>query len=130
LDFVDPREHAAESRKRTREAEEKKRKQKQIDRREERGKLRYELSLEETFVFDLLDELDQENITSDDPRLEELANLAPETFTKKVVEHLLPAVLKALYQRFPGHMVKQLYAPIRNLPATNSHWLSVSRSRL
>lgn len=28
-------------------------------------------------------------------------------------------------QRFPGHMIKQLYAPIRNLPATNSHWLSV-----
>jgi len=39
-------------------------------------------------------------------------------------------LLKLMCQSFPGHMVKQLYAPIRNLPATNSHWLSVSRSRL
>jgi hypothetical protein len=44
-------------------------------------------------VLDLLDELDQEDITRDDPRLEHLANLAPETFTRKVIEHLLPAVL-------------------------------------
>jgi hypothetical protein len=93
MDFVGPREQAAETRKRTRETEDKERKQKQIDRREERGKLRYELSLEENFVFDLLDELDQESITSDDPRLEQLANLAPEIFTRKVIKHLLPAVL-------------------------------------
>lgn len=93
IDFVDPREKAAEKRKSAREKEERERKQKQSDRRHERAILRYELSLEETFVLDLLDELDQENIARDDPRLEQLANLAPETFTRKVIEHLLPAVL-------------------------------------
>lgn len=93
MDFVGPREKAAEKRKRAPEEEERDRKQKQTDRRQERAKLRYDLSLEETFVLDLLDELDQEDIARDDPRLEQLANLAPETFTRKVIEHLLPAVL-------------------------------------
>jgi len=107
MDFVGPREQATETRKRAREEEEKERKQKQIDRQQERAKLRYELSLEETFVFDLLDELDQENIASDDPRLEQLANLAPETFTKKVIEHLLPAVLNE-YLPYTKHAAKAL----------------------
>jgi hypothetical protein len=93
MDFVGPREKAAENRKREREQEKRERKQKQTDRQQERAKLRYELSLEETFVLDLLDELDREDIERDDPRLEQLANLAPETFTKKVIQHLLPAVL-------------------------------------
>lgn len=93
MSFVGPREKAAEKRERAREEEERERKQKQTKRQQERAKLRYELSLEETFVFDLLDELDRENIASDDLRLEQLANLAPETFTRKVIEHLLPAVL-------------------------------------
>ncbi len=93
MDFVDPREKAAEKRKRVREEEERERKQRLVDRRQEREKLRDEISLEETFVLDLLDELDHEDIASDDPRLEQLANLAPETFTRKVIEHLLPAVL-------------------------------------
>lgn len=93
MDFVGPREQAAETRKRMREAEDNERKQKQVDRQQERAKLRHELSLEEIFVFDLLDELDQENIAGDDSRLEQLANLAPETFTRRVIEHLLPAVL-------------------------------------
>lgn len=107
MDFVGPREQAAETRKRTREEEDKERKQKQIDRRQERARLRYELSLEETFVFDLLDELDQENIASDDPRLEQLANLAPETFTRRVIEHLLPAVLNE-YLPYSQHAAKAL----------------------
>lgn len=93
MDFVGPREKAAENRKRAREGEEREKKQKQSDRRQERAILHYELSLEETFVLDLLDELDREDITRDDPRLEQLANLAPETFTRRVIEHLLPAVL-------------------------------------
>ena len=93
MSFVGPRENAAEKRKSEREEEERERKQKQTDRQQERAKLRCELSLEETFVFDLLDELDQEDIARDDPRLEQLANLAPETFTRKVIEHLVPAVL-------------------------------------
>ena len=46
LDFVGPREQAAETRKRAREEEEKVRRQKQIDRQQERAKLRHELSLE------------------------------------------------------------------------------------
>ncbi len=93
LDFVGPRMKAADERKRQREEKERERAQKQTDRRQERAELRHELSLEETFVLDLLDDLDQEDIERDDPRLEQLANLAPETFTRKVTEHLLPAVL-------------------------------------
>lgn len=93
MSFVGPREKAAEKRKRAREEEERERKQKQANRQQERAKLRYEISLEETFVLDLLDELDREDIGKDDPRLEQLANLAPETFTRKVIDHLLPAVL-------------------------------------
>jgi hypothetical protein len=93
LDFVVPREKNAEKRKREREEEERDRKKKMTDRREARARLRNELSLEETFVLDLLDDLDQEDIARDDPRLEQLANLAPETFTRKVIEHLLPAVI-------------------------------------
>ncbi len=93
MDFVGPREKTAEERKIEREKQAREKKRKQNDRRKERVQLRFELSLEETFVLDLLDEIDQEDITSDDPRLEQLANLAPETFTRKVIEHLLPAVL-------------------------------------
>jgi len=107
MDFVGPREQAAETRKRVREEEVKWRKQKQIDRQQERAKLRHELSLEETFVFDLLDELDQEDIASDDPRLEQLANLAPEIFTRRVIEHLLPAVLNE-YLPYSKHAAKAL----------------------
>jgi len=106
-EFVGSREQAAETRKRSREEDEKERKQKQIDRQQERAKLRYELSLEETFVIDLLDELDQESIANDDPRLEQLANLAPETFTRKVIEHLLPAVLNE-HLPYSKHAAKAL----------------------
>ena len=53
MDFVAPREKAAEKRKRVRAQEERERKQKQDDRQQERAKLRHELSLEETFVLDL-----------------------------------------------------------------------------
>lgn len=101
MDFVAPREKAAEQRKKDSEEEERKRKQRQTDRQEERAVLRSEISLEETFVLDLLDELDQEDIATDDPRLEQLANLAPEAFTRKVIDHLLPAVL---HERLPYSM--------------------------
>ena len=67
MSFVGLREKAAEKRKSGREEEERERGQKQTERRQERTKPRYELSLEETFVFDLLDELDQEDIARDDP---------------------------------------------------------------
>lgn len=107
MSFVGPREEAAEKRKRARAEDERERKRKQTNRQQERAKLRYELSLEETFVFDLLDELDQEDIASDDPRLEQLANLAPETFTIKVIEHLLPAVLHE-YLPYSKHAAKAL----------------------
>jgi hypothetical protein len=93
IEFVDPREKAAEERKKERAEQERERAKEQRNRQEQRAVLRHELSLEETFVLDLLDELDQEDIAKDDPRLEQLANLAPETFTRKVIEHLLPAVL-------------------------------------
>lgn len=93
MEFVAPRERAAEERKSVRREEEKHRKQKLLIRQQERERLRQCLSLEETFVLDLLDELDHEQIMNDDPRLEQLANLAPEAFTRKVIEHILPAVL-------------------------------------
>jgi hypothetical protein len=93
MEFVDPREKAAEERRNERAEQERERARQQSDRREQREVLRYDLSLEETFVLDLLDELDQEDIARDDPRLERLASLAPETFTRKVIEHILPAVL-------------------------------------
>ncbi len=93
MDFIEPREKAAENRRREREELETERQQKLAERRKERAELRVELSVEESFVLDLLDEIDQEDISKDDPRLEELANLAPETFTRKVVAHLLPSIL-------------------------------------
>lgn len=96
LEFVSPREEAAEKRRKAREEEKIRRKQEQAKRREERAELRTHLSLSETFVLDLVDELDQEDIEKNDPRLEQLANLAPETFTRKVISHLLPAVLHEL----------------------------------
>lgn len=98
MEFVGPREAAAEQRKTAREEEEKDRKQKRLDRQHARALLRHELSLEETFVLDLLDDLDQDDIAKDDPRLEQLANLAPETFTRKVIEHILPAII---YEHLP-----------------------------
>lgn len=94
MEFVGPREQYAENRKKEREQEEQQRKLKQENRQQERATLRHDLSLEETFVLDLLDELDREDIARDDPRLEQLANLAPEAFTQKIIQHLLPAVLR------------------------------------
>ena len=93
MEFVGPREESAEKRKRALEEEKKEIEQKHATRQQERAVLRRRLSLDENFVLDLLDELDQEGIERNDPRLEQLASLAPETFTRKVVEHLLPAVL-------------------------------------
>jgi hypothetical protein len=93
MEFVDPREKEAEERRHERAEQERVRARQQRERREQRAVLRNDLSLEETFVLDLLEELDQEDIVSDDPRLERLATLAPETFTRKVIEHIMPAVL-------------------------------------
>lgn len=93
MEFIIPREKAAQERRKARDAEENKRQQEKTRRQEERSVLRSQLSLEETFVLDLLDDLDQEDIERGDPRLEQLANLAPETFTRRIIEHLLPAVL-------------------------------------
>ncbi len=94
MDFVAPREEAAVQRKLQREKEAEKRQQEKALRVQERAELRNALSLEETYVLDLVDELDQEDLKANDPRLEQLANLAPETFTRKVIEHLLPAATK------------------------------------
>lgn len=107
MNFIGPREKTTQERRNAREEEKRNRKQKQTERQQERAKLRCRLSLDETFVLDLLDELDQEDIASDDPRLEQLANLAPETFTRKVIEHLLPAVLYE-YLPYSIHAAKAL----------------------
>jgi len=98
MDFIAPREEAASVRKQAREAEDAKRKEQQQSRFDTRALLRDQLELEETFVLDLLDELDQDDVDRNDPRLEQLANLAPESFTQQIVDHLLPDVL---YQHLP-----------------------------
>lgn len=92
LDFIIPREKALEERQREIDNEIKQRKKRQEERKEQRALLRFELSHEESFVLDLLDLLDQEEVKHDDPRLEELANLAPEIFTRKVIDHLLSSI--------------------------------------
>jgi len=58
LDFVKPREEAAKLRKQQQEAAAEERNQARLDRQNERVKVRQSASLEETFVIDLLDELD------------------------------------------------------------------------
>ena len=94
MEFIHPREAATETRKNTRKKEEQQRKLEQIARQNERMKLRDEMSLDESFVLDLLDQLDNDDIAKDDPRLELLASLAPEVFTKNVIGHLFPSVLQ------------------------------------
>lgn len=98
MEFVGPREQEAEQRKLQRQAELEQRQQEQQARKEARALLRNDLSLEETFVLDLIDELDADDIPRNDPRLEQLANLAPEAFGQKVIDHLLPA---AIHEQFP-----------------------------
>ncbi|MBE1506614.1 hypothetical protein [Rhizobium viscosum] len=107
MEFVGPRERAIEQRQLERDAKRRKSKQEQQARKEERAELRSELSLEETFVLDLIDELDADDIPSDDPRLEQLANLAPEAFGQKVIDHLLPAATQE-YFPYSIHAAKAL----------------------
>ena len=93
MEFIEPREEAAKARRSKREADEAKRLAERRSREEKRALLRYELALEETFVLDLVDELDRDEVSGGDPRLEKLAALAPETFTRQIVDLLLPDVL-------------------------------------
>ncbi len=98
MEFVGPRKQAAERRELQRRAERERLRQAQRARKEQRAQLRNELSLEESFVLDLIEELDDDDVPDDDPRLEQLANLAPEAFGQKVIDHLLPA---AIHENFP-----------------------------
>lgn len=93
MEFISPREEAAKARRLEREADEAKRAVARKSREEKRALIRDELELEETFVLDLVDELDRDEVSRDDPRLEKLADLAPEVFTRKIVDLLLPDVL-------------------------------------
>ena len=92
LEIITPREKAIEERQQQINNEIEQRKKRQDERKEERALLRFELSHEESFVLDLLDILDQDEVKYDDPRLEELANLAPEIFTRNVIDHLLNSI--------------------------------------
>lgn len=92
LEIITPREKAIEERQKQIDNEIKKRKKRQEERKDERALLRFELSHEESFVLDLLDILDQDEVKYDDPRLEELANLAPEIFTENIITHLLNSI--------------------------------------
>lgn len=69
------------------------REQAKSKRLEERSILKLSLSNDEINTLNLLDELDNEHIKQDDPRLEELANLAPEVFTRTIIDHLLNSIL-------------------------------------
>lgn len=92
LEIITPREKAIEERQQQIDNEIEQRKKRQEERKEERALLRFELSHEESFVLDLLDILDQDEVKYDDPRLEELANLAPEIFTENIIKHLLNSI--------------------------------------
>lgn len=92
LEIVGPREKAAEQRRIEREKDDNERKLKHMLRREERESLRRELSLEETFVIDLLNDLDDEKVAKSDSLLEYLAKLAPESFTRKIIDLLLASL--------------------------------------
>ncbi|TWB43568.1 hypothetical protein FBZ98_1224 [Rhizobium sp. ERR 922] len=91
MEFIGPREQEAERRAIQSQEELERRKQEQSERKKVRAELRNDLSLEEGFVLDLIDELDSDEISHTDPRLEQLANLAPESFGRKVIDYLLPA---------------------------------------
>ena len=69
------------------------REQAKSKRLEERSILKLSLSNDEINTLNLLDELDNDHIKQDDPRLEELANLAPEVFTRTIIDHLLNSIL-------------------------------------
>lgn len=92
LEIITPREKEIEERQRQIDNAIEQRKKRQQERKEERALLRFELSHEESFVLDLLDTLDQDEVEYDDPRLEELANLAPEIFTENIITHLLNSI--------------------------------------
>ncbi|XZU98536.1 hypothetical protein ACT4YK_04455 [Acinetobacter baumannii] len=92
LEFIIPKEKEIEDYQLKVDLDIKHRKEKQQERKEERALLRFQLSHEESFVLELLDILDQDEIKDNDPRLEELANLAPEVFTRKVIDHLLNSI--------------------------------------
>lgn len=92
IDIIGPREKAAEQRKIERENAENERKLKQDHRRAERDNIRHELSLDETFVIDLLNDLDDEKVSKSDPRLVQLAKLAPESFTRRIIDLLISSI--------------------------------------
>ena len=62
LEIITPREKAIEERQKQIDNEIKKRKKRQEERKDERALLRFELSHEESFVLDLLDILDQDEV--------------------------------------------------------------------
>lgn len=93
-EIVAPREKAAAERNEAIERERKENDLKRAQRAKERADLRSGLTLNESHVIDLVDELDAGNIANDDPRLEQLANLAPETFTERIIRYLLPEILR------------------------------------
>lgn len=94
MSFIIPREKEVARRKKINEESTKIENQKRAERKAKRDVLRQELSLIESHVFDLIDELDNPNTDQNDVRLEHLANLAPETFTRKIIKLLLPDVLQ------------------------------------
>ncbi|EIT7020332.1 hypothetical protein MA615_000604 [Vibrio vulnificus] len=92
LKFVEPRLKADEKRKQEKIKAAALKKEAQTDRKLQRAELRPTLTLEETFVIDLLDELDVDDVSSSDPRLEKFAHLAPEVFTPSIVEILIESI--------------------------------------
>ncbi|PMN01386.1 hypothetical protein BCT41_10355 [Vibrio splendidus] len=75
LKFVVPRLQEEEERKKEKSELIELKKKAQCERKLKRLELRPNLSFEETFVLDLLDELDVDDLQSNDPRLEKFAHL-------------------------------------------------------
>ncbi|WP_204274540.1 hypothetical protein [Vibrio astriarenae] len=108
LEFIVPRMQEEEKRKLQAIQHAELKKKAQNERRLKRLELRPTLSFEETFVLDLLDELDVDGIASDDPRLEKFAHLAPEVFTPRIVDLLLQAVVGDDYLPYSTHAANAL----------------------
>jgi hypothetical protein len=86
--FTAQREADADRRQREAEAEKQQIELERNNRHQVRATLKSELGISDTQVLDLIDELDQPDVDSNDKRLEELARLAPENFGSEITKYL------------------------------------------
>lgn len=107
LEFVVPRQKDAEEKREAQAVEDTLRRRERNARHAERASLKLSLDINEQQILDIVDELDSENWESKDDRLEQQARLAPETFTKDIVDYLFDqATRQSVYYR--GQIAKCL----------------------